>query len=335
MVATMRYSFADADYAAGMFDAADAWEMAGGSIDVSGEFDTVSADFCHHDMPHDECTFCNAADDEPVALTPKTDAEIVLQIADRIGRKFTTSDIVNGGPEGTWLYETAAEWLKGQAGADFEWLADLARKYNRGGGLSDGQAKGVLNCMVAALRRERSAPAPVAVESPVQDAGWGTRTGNSVAARAEAFNREQAERSAEAEADAAYRDFLASKVSQGFYSLVREDGTHRTLKVGKWTTDRNSDARIRWISYLCGPINTADYQWFAIQAEDGTIRRTRHATDQLMNEVTALLHGTDENRANARVAYALASGTCARCNRVLTVPASIHAGVGPECAGKL
>ena len=36
----------------------------------------------------------------------------------------------------------------------------------------------------------------------------------------------------------------------------------------------------------------------------------------------------------AGLAFALREGACYRCGRTLTVPASVHRGLGPECARK-
>ena len=50
---------------------------------------------------------------------------------------------------------------------------------------------------------------------------------------------------------------------------------------------------------------------------------------------TRLILGQPTKSAESREAYALLSSRCARCNRTLTVPASIHRGLGPECAQKM
>jgi hypothetical protein len=47
-----------------------------------------------------------------------------------------------------------------------------------------------------------------------------------------------------------------------------------------------------------------------------------------------LLGSTDEDRTEAGKAYALASGCCYICNRLLTTPESIADGIGPVCAAK-
>ncbi len=80
----------------------------------------------------------------------------VLDLANGLGRKFETFDIT---PE---LTAIAREYLAAYQG-NFSFLLDLRAKSARG--LSAGQAKGVLNCLLADLRRSapKAAAAPAAV----------------------------------------------------------------------------------------------------------------------------------------------------------------------------
>lgn len=79
----------------------------------------------------------------------------VLALADGLGRKFEVTDVT---PE---LTTVAREYLASYEG-NFSFLLDLRAKSARG--LSAGQAKGVLNCLLADLRRAaRPAAAPAAV----------------------------------------------------------------------------------------------------------------------------------------------------------------------------
>ena len=53
--------------------------------------------------------------------------------------------------------------------------------------------------------------------------------------------------------------------------------------------------------------------------------------------ISAITGSVDEARAeflNYAEAYAIGSGKCACCGRTLTVPASVHRGLGPDCAKK-
>lgn len=96
-------------------------------------------------------------------------------------------------------------------------------------------------------------------------------------------------------------------------------------------------ARPYFVSYLSGPENTADYtylgmlsgnQFRATKASQRLAESTvfkafsyvyRHLVQRELPPLTELWH----------------EGRCGRCGRTLTVPESIAAGIGPECAGKL
>jgi hypothetical protein len=59
---------------------------------------------------------------------------------------------------------------------------------------------------------------------------------------------------------------------------------------------------------------------------------TFRANGGILNTCLMVLFGADvEARHAAREAYAMRSGRCSRCNRDLTVPASLFAGMGSEC----
>lgn len=118
----------------------------------------------------------------------------------------------------------------------------------------------------------------------------------------------------------------------GTYSLVWNDGTYRTLKVH--TPKQGNLAGKRIAAFLRGQDNEGDYTGFAFINDNGTFaiwKRFRDNTD-LRTALQALCQ--PEKAAEAGLAYALESGNCYRCGRKLTVPASIHAGMGPDCAKK-
>lgn len=272
---------------------------------------------CNRCGGFDDC-YCDDPSPEPVAAPTDAVGPLVKLIREELGRKFIPDDLANGGSMGTDLYDFACAWLPTQINADFEWLSDLAKKYARGGGLTDRQAAGVLNCWIAAENRQ-SAPAPithpVAVAAP---------------ARAEVDDDDRAYD--------AWLEFVAGQVSKGFYTVAHEDGTHRTFKVGQWKDDtRRPGQKIRWIGLLTGASNVSDYTTAARQGDDGKISlMPKFTNNDALAADLALLFGEDvEGRAKAREAYAMKSGRCSRCGLMLTVPASLHRGLGPDCAGKV
>jgi hypothetical protein len=70
------------------------------------------------------------------------------------GSKFDASEVT------PVLREVALKWLAAYTG-DFDFLCDLKAKAARYT-LSDGQVKGVLNCLLAQVRKDAQAPAPSA-----------------------------------------------------------------------------------------------------------------------------------------------------------------------------
>src|SRR5262245_13365471 len=103
-------------------------------------------DFVDGFVSEDE--YCDALRADIDAAQIISDTNLVRGLRKGLNRKFTEADIANGGSVGHDLYDVAVRWLPTQTGARFDWLRDLAVKFSRGGGLTDRQAAGVLNCFV-------------------------------------------------------------------------------------------------------------------------------------------------------------------------------------------
>lgn len=123
-------------------------------------------------------------------------------------------------------------------------------------------------------------------------------------------------------------------VPPGTYTIVRGD-KWKTICVTPWKR------RPGWVvfSMLVGPDNGTDFQGFGGQGPDGTFRVWRGFDHRptwraAATDLIAIASETDEGLLVAREVYALKSSRCERCHRKLSVPASIHRGRGPECAGK-
>lgn len=124
-------------------------------------------------------------------------------------------------------------------------------------------------------------------------------------------------------------DFLPN----GIYTLTFPSGEHRTFRV---RTEKNGGFRgKRTLGMLIGPDNTDEYESFAFVNADGieVWRRFLGAfADPSKHEQYAgilwdLAKGVELDGYELRVAK-----KCLRCNRLLTTPESIAAGIGPECA---
>jgi len=140
----------------------------------------------------------------------------------------------------------------------------------------------------------------------------------------------------------------------GTWTIKSPAGGHRTLRVR--TILSESDLRgSRIVELLVGPDNERDYKGFGFVLSDGICVWKRCRSDAGRDE--ACVDGYRWNAAWSdfeKVAHMLLSlmtrpaggyfggegytvegeKRCLRCNRKLTTPESIEAGLGPECRGK-
>jgi len=121
----------------------------------------------------------------------------------------------------------------------------------------------------------------------------------------------------------------AITVPLGTFTVVALDGSRTTIRLQE---PRTKDGRV-FASFLTGADNDVDFTYFAtlrggvMSGQDGSFAAQRQA-------VRAILAPSADLQAMG-LAYALESSNCWRCGRTLTVPASIHSGLGPDCAAKV
>ena len=122
-------------------------------------------------------------------------------------------------------------------------------------------------------------------------------------------------------------------LADGYYTVQLGTDGHVTFRVREW---KGKDQQA--ISYLNGPNNEGDYVGFAsIDRRGHCFVWSRFNKPNLLvrqkNALRVLIGapGTDE----FTKAYAMDSGRCAICNRLLTNPESIEFGIGPECRKKV
>ena len=126
-------------------------------------------------------------------------------------------------------------------------------------------------------------------------------------------------------------DESAPAIPGGVYTLVCADGEYKTIKVH--SPKRGNFVGKVILSYLYGPDNGGDFEAFGFLIGARCALWKRYSQNvELRALVEALADPT--KAAEAGLAYALASGNCYKCGRRLTVPASIHNGMGPDCAAK-
>jgi len=128
-----------------------------------------------------------------------------------------------------------------------------------------------------------------------------------------------------------------SNLSCGTYTIVYPSGEHRTIRVKMGFKNTVKECKI--VGYLSGPNNEGDYTYFGHITSDGGIIFWRSWTTSnqgiRINGIIRALARLASSKEECGKAYALKSGRCWRCNRLLTVPESIKRGIGPECLTKI
>jgi hypothetical protein len=114
----------------------------------------------------------------------------------------------------------------------------------------------------------------------------------------------------------------------GIYT-VETDERHYTFRVRTQASDADFAPGKVVVQFLSGPDNESDYTGFAfINDERKLAPWKRYRTEGSAKMVAAAEQLLADPEA------ALVAAHCRRCHRVLTVPASVHAGLGPECSKK-
>lgn len=125
-------------------------------------------------------------------------------------------------------------------------------------------------------------------------------------------------------------------IPKGFYTLVYPNGEHRTICVKVPRDGFFKDRRI--VGFLRGSDNTADYTFFGDIDGTGSFRfwskfATAQSSERLARIRKALLVLAGDPEAAGKM-YALKSGNCFNCGKLLTNPESVMSGLGPICSGR-
>jgi hypothetical protein len=113
--------------------------------------------------------------------------------------------------------------------------------------------------------------------------------------------------------------------SDGYYTVVFNDTETRLNELGP-CSNRDDRITIRELDYINFAFTNGDH---------GEVRAYIWKRFRVHTRLDRALNHLLRNPIDAGEAYALESGRCWRCGRRLTVPASIHRGLGPECAKKV
>lgn len=228
---------------------------------------------------------------------PMTPADLATFRTDSLsGRKFEADDVDD------IFYAAAVHYIQ-TADSTFEYVLKLKRAYRLYGRLSRGQAAGALNCATAEYNRAVAAEGRAAAVQAAFDA---------IVAEQVAAN--------------------VVTVADGTYTVVDGD-RHTTVAVKS-----NPKFPGPILSVMVGPDNERDFEAAGVIVNNrlrGWRSARRVVVERAEAALAVLVGGGPEGVEGARMAYALKSGRCALCGRTLTVPASLHRGLGPECAKKV
>jgi len=120
----------------------------------------------------------------------------------------------------------------------------------------------------------------------------------------------------------------------GTYTVVFDEATDDRITLRFRIPTFGTWKGVQLVEYLYGPDNENDFVRCANAVAGGYyVWHTATGNSRVMNAITFLASEADvEQQRAAGEMYALASSRCWRCNRKLTVPASVHRGLGPDCA---
>jgi hypothetical protein len=126
-------------------------------------------------------------------------------------------------------------------------------------------------------------------------------------------------------------------LNDGTYTMVYADDAYFTFRIRTAKTGKFAGRRL--VENLTGPANELDFNAFGFVNDGGTINVwKRFERGPLVNrarEIEAIARNDREALEAAGLRYAQESGRCRNCQKVLTVPASLARGFGPDCWEKV
>jgi hypothetical protein len=260
------------------------------------------------------------------AITFTENMQTAIAAGDALGRKFSDIDVAADGVLALAAYEYAFDYV-GSFGYMLDMRTNVRRRSPQGeytGYLTDRQSAGVLNCLLAEARRRRER---AEVEQTAVD----------TAEAAVSFEVQLLDEDGQPAA------IDRRPIPNGTYTIVSpfEPTGYRTIKIeADFRIGRPDNAGLpataQQIAFLSGPDNETDFTFCAfLLGTNITMKRVYRGTqlEESVRRCLGILNRNRDNQDTARTEYALRSGRCARCGRTLTVPASLHRGLGPVCAG--
>lgn len=135
---------------------------------------------------------------------------------------------------------------------------------------------------------------------------------------------------------AAITDVNLLSAGKAIFTVSNPNGERYTFRITR--KDSRNGGFVYFAGLLSGPSNDADYSYVGLYLPDtGEVRRTSKSRVGEDSKALAVLRwaikvlgGKTQLPAGYHIDHA---GYCMACGRLLTVPESIHRGLGPVCAG--
>lgn len=127
------------------------------------------------------------------------------------------------------------------------------------------------------------------------------------------------------------REEVVEVVPNGTYTVV--DGNQRTTIKIDTCHFKDVQPGTQMGLYMSGSDNERDFVSFCFIRGDKANLWSRYKDNLKLRKAVDILLRPDTYKACGE-AYALQSGRCYKCGRKLTVPVSLHRGLGPVCAGE-
>lgn len=247
----------------------------------------------------------------------------VIERYTQLARKATPQDC-----EASKTVRDVALYYASNYEGSFEYMVKMRNVVDLFDKLSPAQAAGVINCMLAEHRFNAKRAANAPIEKP--PIAWQMPQAElpnlpAELAQAREINKETA------------KDIVITPACKnGTYTIVlNEAGDYRTLRLVDAPEQYNMRKGTQIAQYLSGPDNESSYTGFAFVT--GTKVNlwkkfdARKSAD-MIKALNVLLNADRAQQMTLGEAYAIESGNCFVCGRKLTVPTSLHRGMGPKCA---
>lgn len=239
---------------------------------------------------------------------------------------------------------------------NFDFMVKMQNALVRWQSLTAGQAAGVLNCLLAEYKRLQQAPVKRSVienlpanlpeVASIEKYSRDEELDHAAlvdAMRTEAWKRQNAEldkpmQMPEGDTLAPNGLRVVTPVAHnGTYTIVlNEKGDYRTIRIVDAPETMNKPQGTQIAQFLSGADNEHNYTGFAFVSGSRVGIWSKFKADSVLAKALNILLTADkEQQADYGQAYAIESSNCWRCGKKLTVPASLHRGLGPICAKKL